>query len=377
MKTQVLVTIHYMELGGAEMSLLGLLESLDYSKYEVDLFVYSHRGELLRHIPPQVHLLPEIPEYAQVERPLREVVRDGYFRIALARLRAKWQHTRYTARKHPKDGSAIYSAVARNVGPLLPPICPGKEYDFAVSYLSPHDFVLQKVRSKQKVCWIHTDYSQIDVDTERELPVWAGYDRIVAISGQVKEAFLSVFPSLKDRIVIWENRLPATFIREQAEKMSEADIEKEMPRATGTVNLLSVGRFCAAKNYDNVPSICRRINEIMNPRGIQAVWYLIGFGSEEALIRERITNDSLPGQVVILGKKDNPYPYMKACDLYVQPSRYEGSPMTVLEARLLGRPVILTKFPTAGSVAGEDKGISIVPMDKEACAAGIASYLNK
>ena len=127
MKTQVLVTIHYMELGGAEMSLLGLLESLDYSKYEVDLFVYSHRGELLRHIPPQVHLLPEIPEYAQVERPLREVVRDGYFRIALARLRAKRRFRGYVRTHHPKDGAASPTcpgSCIRSSSPIRSSTCP-------------------------------------------------------------------------------------------------------------------------------------------------------------------------------------------------------------------------------------------------------------
>ena len=61
-RKKVLIAIHYLELGGAEMSLLGLLGSLDYDKTDVDLFVYSHRGELMRFIPPQVNLLPDIPE---------------------------------------------------------------------------------------------------------------------------------------------------------------------------------------------------------------------------------------------------------------------------------------------------------------------------
>ena len=68
--------IHYLELGGAERSLIGLLNALDYNRCDVDLFVYSHRGELMSQIPPQVHLLPEIPEYAQIERPLKAVVRE-------------------------------------------------------------------------------------------------------------------------------------------------------------------------------------------------------------------------------------------------------------------------------------------------------------
>ncbi len=368
MKTQVLVTIHYMELGGAEMSLLGLLESLDYSKYEVDLFVYSHRGELLRHIPPQVHLLPEIPEYAQVERPLREVVRDGYFRIALARLWAKRRFRGYVRTHHPKDGAAVYSYIANELAPLLPSIRPEKEYDIAVSYLMPHDYVLTKVRAKRKVAWIHTDYSQVEVDAALELPVWAGYDRIVSISPDVTRHFLDVFPSLKDKMVERPNVVPAAYIRSRTGEMTPEDVEEEMPRRPGRIILLSVGRFCYAKNYDNVPDICRRIRQ----DGVDACWYLVGFGETEVLVRERIAEAGMQEYVRLTGKKDNPYPYMLACDLYVQPSRYEGWPMTVLEARSLGKPVVLTDFPTARGIAAADGGIRIVPTDNEGCARALA-----
>ncbi|MBO6247634.1 MAG: glycosyltransferase, partial [Bacteroidales bacterium] len=72
---KILIAIHYMEIGGAEMSLLGLLESLDFSEVQVDLFVYNHKGDLMRHIPPQVNVLPEIPEYKQIERPVKDVLK--------------------------------------------------------------------------------------------------------------------------------------------------------------------------------------------------------------------------------------------------------------------------------------------------------------
>ena len=108
MKT-LLFSIHYLELGGAERSLIGLLRALDYSKVQVDLFVYSHRGELMKEIPKEVNLLPEIPEYAQIERPIKDVLKDGFWKIVLARLRAKWQFCRYRRRNHPKDGCAIFA----------------------------------------------------------------------------------------------------------------------------------------------------------------------------------------------------------------------------------------------------------------------------
>ena len=368
---RILIAIHYLELGGAEMSLLGLLESIDYSKYEVDLFVYSHRGELMDRIPPQVHLLPEIPAYAQLERPLRDVLKDGWFRITLARLRGKRRFANYVKTHHPIDGTAVYSYIAREVSRCLPAIQPEQEYDIAVSYLMPHDYVLRKVRAKKKVAWIHTDYSVVDVDAALELPVWAGYDSIVSISPEVTRNFLRVFPSLESKIKERPNAVPAGYVRFRAGEMSPEEIEKEMPRTPGRINLLSVGRFCQAKNYDNVPDICRRIRE----KGVDICWYLIGYGETEAVIRRRIADAGMKDYVRLLGKKENPYPYMKACDFYVQPSRYEGSPMTVLEARALGKPVILSAFPTAASIAEEGGDITIVPLENEDCAEAVVKRI--
>ena len=370
-RKKVLIAIHYLELGGAEMSLLGLLGSFDYDNTDVDLFVYSHRGELMRFIPPQVNLLPEIPEYKQIERPIKDVIRDGYLRIALARLAAKRQYARYAAKNKPVDDGGIFSYVARRLTPVLPPVNPGTEYDVAVSYLAPHDYVLRKVRARKKVAWIHTDYSCVDVDAALELPVWSGFDSIVSISPEVTKGFLSVFPSLSDRIVERQNVVAESFIRSRAGELQQWAVEEEMPKAPGRVNLLSVGRFCRAKNYDNVPDICRRLRS----KGVDAYWYLIGYGSDESLIRERIAGAGMDEYVRVLGKKENPYPYMLACDFYVQPSRYEGSPMTVLEADALGKPVIITAFPTSENVLERCRDGVEVPLDNEGCASGIASFI--
>lgn len=375
MKQSLLFAIHYLELGGAENSLIGLLESLDYGKYDVDLFVYSHRGELMGAIPTPVHLLPEIPEYAQLERPLKDVVKSGYFRIAAARLRGRYEYKRYARRTHPRDGSAVFQYVARKVAPLMPAINPRKEYDMAISWLAPHDYVLQKVKAKKKICWIHTDYSEVDVDASIEAPVWGAYDRIVAITESVRKAFLTRFPELDDKIEVKANLLPRRYIASRADSMPKDIVDVEMPRRENTVNLLSVGRFCHAKNYDSVPDICRRLNVQLNPQGLSAVWYLIGYGPDEALIKGKIDKEGSGGQVVILGKKDNPYPYMKACDLYVQPSRYEGDPVTVHEAAALGKSVILTNFPTVADVADSIGNATIVPLDNPGCAASIASII--
>ena len=364
----ILFAIHYLELGGAERSLIGLLRALDYSKVKVDLFVYSHRGELMKEIPPDVNLLTEIPEYAQIERPLKEVLKDGYLRLFLARIKAKWQFAQYRKKSLPKDGNAIFSYVAKSVTPLLPPINPKKEYDLAVSFLTPHDIVLEKVKARKKACWIHTDYTKVDVNTNIELPVWSQYNRIAAVSEGVAEAFIKRFPSLREKVDVLPNIIDAQGVLKQSRAF---DVAKEMPQEDGTTLLLSVGRFTEAKNFDNVPDICRHI---IND-GVPVRWYLIGYGGDEALIRQRIAEADMEKHVIILGKKDNPYPYMQACDVYVQPSRYEGCPVTIQGAHALGKPVIATAFPTVKSAIQDGVNGVIVPLDNDGCAQGIVQFI--
>ncbi len=368
---KLFIAIHYLELGGAEISLIGLLQSLDYSKYDVDLFVYSHRGELMEFIPKEVNLLPEVKEYAQIERPLKDVIRDGYWKIALARLKAKMQFRRYVRCNHPKDGSAVFQYVSSAVSPYLPSLEFLGEYDLAVSFLTPHNIVLEKVNAKKKAAWIHTDYSRIDVNTDMELPVWREFDHIVSISPDVTKAFVGRFPLLGPKIIEIENILSPEFVRERAEQIPEEVVSFEMNKDDGVTTLLSVGRFCEAKNYDNVPDICRRIIEA----GYPVKWYLIGYGGDEPLIRRKIVEAGMENNVIILGKKANPYPYIKACDIYVQPSRYEGKSVTVREAQIICKPVVITDYPTARSQVRDGVDGVIVPLDNEGCAKGIESLI--
>ena len=79
--------------------------------------------------------------------------------------------------------------------------------------------------------------------------------------------------------------------------------------------------------------------------------------------------------VIILGKRSNPYPYIKACDIYVQPSRYEGKSVTVREAQMLCKPVVVTNYPTASSQIKNGVDGVIVPMDNEGCARGLAEVV--
>ena len=367
MKKRIFISMHYMELGGAEVSLIGLLHALDYSEYEVDLFIHRHQGELMQLVPKTVKLLPEISAYTCIESPLFEALKKWQLGVLWGRLKAKWRAKRYHSKSPSKPQYAIYQYIAQEVEPHLPSLDKFGEYDLAISFLQPHNYVLSKVKAKKKACWIHTDYTRVEFDTETELPVWAAYDYIVSISPGVTNSFLQVFSSLENKIIEIGNILPSEFVRERSDKL---DVTNEMPKYEGGVNILSIGRFECSKNYDNVPDICRRIRE----KGINLYWYIIGYGDQE-LTQQKIKEAEMEDYIVILGKRINPYPYIKACDIYAQPSRYEGKSVTVREAQMLCKPVVVTNYPTAKSQILNGVDGVIVPMDNEGCAQGMVDFI--
>lgn len=366
-----------MEIGGGEMSLIGLLRAIDYSRYDVELFIYSHQGELMQFIPKEVNILPDIPEYTHIEDPIKDVIKKGYYKIAYARLKTKWQYWRYLKRNGLEKSDEVYCLLANNVTPYLPSLKKYGRYDLAINYLGMHNVVLDKVDAKKRIAWIHTDYSTVHVNAYEGVKGWGAFDYIISISEGVTKSFLRTFPSLKGKIVEMENILSTSFVRERAELIPQSEIEKEMPREENTIRLLSVGRFCEAKNYDNVPDICKRINSSLFTlhTSLKVKWYIIGWGSDEQLIRQKIAEAGMLDYVILLGKKTNPYPYIKACDIYCQPSRYEGKSITVREAQMLCKPVVVTNYQTAKSQIQDGVDGIIVPMDNEGCAKGISRFI--
>lgn len=369
-KPRIFINMHYMALGGAERALLGLLNAIDTNRVDVDLFLNQHEGEFMPLIPKKINLLPERRGYNAIERPMKTILFEGQIGVLFGRLKAKRQYLKYH-HSLPKNFQAVdasaFQYIADGVDPYLPPLHDLGEYDLAISFLQPHNIVLNKVRAKKRIAWIHTDYSTIHINVEKELPVWSAFDYIASISPDCTNSFLKTFPSLEPKIVEIENILSTAFVREQAGQM---DVEQEMPSLG--IKLLSIGRYCHPKNYDNVPDIARRIIK----SGITDLrWYIIGFGPDEDLIKQKIAEAGMEEHVILLGKKENPYPYIMACDVYVQPSRYEGKSVTVREAQVLCKPVIITNYATAKSQVQDGIDGVIVPMDNKECANGIVDAI--
>lgn len=390
MKPRIFIAMHYMEIGGAESSLIGLLEALDPERMDIDLFVYSHQGVFMNAIPGYVNLLPEIQSYSVIEKPMKEALQKGQVMVVLARLLARKQTQKYY--KHVRDDrphAANWGYLGKNLAVVLPSLHKYGEYNLAISYLNPHDIVLRNVKAKKYLAWIHTDYQQISLNTELELPVWDGYDKIVSISPDVTKSFVEVFPSLAGKILECENMIPKRLISRYAdEPLAYKNFKQE-----GVVTLCSIGRIGYAKNYDNVPYMARKLKDLSlelrerrtnessfkhyNLSLIDSLdkefkfhWYIVGPGDHSDIdtLAKKLGVDDV---VTFLGPSDNPYPYIKNCDIYVHPSRYEGKSIVVREAQMLCKPVIITNYSTARSQINDGMDGIICELDNEKIAEAI------
>lgn len=367
MKKKIIIVSHAMFLGGVEKSLLGLLEAFDYTQYDVDLFLLRHEGELLEYIPKEVNLLPEVKQYTVLARPMVDTLIEGHILLTLGRLYGKIKANKYIKQHHQTDSEVPIDYSHKYTYKLMPFINKDTNYDLAISFLTPHYIVSHKVNAKKKIAWIHTDYGHVETDIESQLNMWGSYDYIASISQAVTTNFLKNFPQLEDKIIEIPNILPVKLISKQAD---EFDVSNEMID-DGSIKLLSIGRYCEAKNFDNVPFICNKILEL----GLNVKWYIIGFGGDEERIKKSITESHMEDHVILLGKKSNPYPYIKACDVYVQPSRYEGKCVSVIEAQSLHKPVIITNYPTAMSQLKDGYDGVIVSLENNQCAENIVLCL--
>lgn len=340
MKKRILISVYDMEIGGIERSLINMLEHFDYERYEVDVLIFSHQGDLLIQLPPNVQLLPEKGSYTAFRKPIKQCLKEGRIASVAVRLLVKLIADARARRLKLSEGSGYIQLqlVSKYMSMLLPSI--DNRYDAAISYAWPHDFMLKRVKADKKLAWIHTDYTQLQIDNTVDEAMWAGYDGVASISEACTEAFLSRYPALSGKLFLVENITSPAYIRSKAIEAEAGGMD------SSSFNIVSVGRLSYVKGFDMAIEAIR----LLNAKGIDGVkWYIVGFGGSEGELRAQIAEYGLEEQVILHGKKQNPYPYMAACDLYVQPSRYEGKAVTVTEAQIIGKPVLITDYPTSGS----------------------------
>lgn len=336
MKKKILFVIPSLDVGGGEKSLLNLLQVIDYKRYDVDLILLKKTGLFMRLIPKEVNLLDLNKDYQIFQdnliKSVIQFIRNRNFTLALNR--CVFTIKNRLIKNKNKGEQKSWRNKAKSIIPL------STEYDIAIGYMEKTSiyFVVDKVKAKKKMGWIHTNYKNSNMDKSIDNIYFKQLNNIITISEECSNSLKKIFPKYKNKIDIIYNIISPKLIKE----LSLDSKEVKTIYKDDIINILTVARLSYEKGVDNAIKACKELLE----RGININWYIIGDGPERKNIQIEIMRNKLEEKFVLLGIKTNPYPYIQECDIYVQPSRYEGKSISIDEAKILHKPIIVTNFDT-------------------------------
>lgn len=325
---KILFVYTKMVVGGSTTSLLSILNNLDYDKYQVDLLLLDKSGDLQYLINEKVNVL-------DIDLGVNPLRRFFHPMAILDRIRGEicFYHSNNRLIK-----AQFNSAHMANAMKSL-----NKEYDIAISFLEfwPLRYLATKINAAKKIAWIHIDPLEAGLKrnvSDRYLDVM---DRIILVSNSCKNNFDQMFPKLKNKSIVIENILDSSIIRKMSKEECSLSIDST------TINFVTVCRInIRSKALDRVVKAFAKLREEGLDIEKRIRWYIIGDGPDLAEF-ENIVRKAEMNNIVMLGKQLNPYKYEAKMDYFILPSKYEGKPMAVTEAQMLGVVPVVCKYSSA------------------------------
>jgi glycosyltransferase involved in cell wall biosynthesis len=372
MRKKLLFIINTMGRAGAETALIALLKKLD-SMNEYDLSHYSiiPCGEMFDQLPAGVHILNKrIHRHSLHSLPGRIQIMNAIVRAFFYRFNG-FQMLGYLARNlKEQKSSGKRLQYDKLLWRLLANGLPRQRdtYDLAISYIEGASayYLADKVSAVSKAAFIHIDYESSGYTPLMDQDCYRSMDRIFVVSNEVGTKFLRVYPELRDKVSLFRNLLDRERILMLANRGSGFTDDYS------GIRLVTVGRLHYQKGYD----IAIEALSILRKEGFPVRWYVIGEGTERANLEQLIKKHGIEDSFLLLGAKDNPYPYIKQADLYVQATRYEGKSIAVEEAQILGK-AILASDCTGNSeqiISGYD-GL-LIPLSTENLVSALKTLIN-
>ena len=321
---RILFLIPNLAHGGAERVLVNLANNLDQSRFDVTVQTLFDIGVNRQYIKPHVHYIPG----------------------------AKKQFRGNTTLMKLFSPERLYKSVIRG------------KYDILVSYLEgPTSRIISGCHEPgvKKVAWIH-----IELPTEKQaatgfrspaeaVRLYNTFDRLVAVAESVKRTFEKSL-SVSTPIDVLYN----TNETEKIKKLAEEPVNDPELDCEG-IRVCSVAKIVQPKGFDRLLNVHKRLLD----EGLRHTIFLLGIGEEREKLEAGAKKLGVSGTFRFLGFKDNPYKYVKNCDLYVCSSRREGFSTAVTESLIVGTPVVSTDCSGARELLGENNEYGIVVENSE------------
>lgn len=326
-----------MNVGGVEKAFWGLLSTIPRDKCEIHLGLLRPQGGFMKYIPTdvQVHHIDCYDKYWRIINDPPLVIIKQLFKSGEI-INAVMHFLLYIHFKLTKTRYLFYKWLLRKE-PCYP-----ETFDIAVAYAGPSQaidfYVSKKVCAKEKYGWIHFDVTQFGIDRGLTRILYKNYNKVLVVSETAKRKFDEIFPEFKNKTEVQYNVVDESRVKKIAEESATLYNDN-----CGKKKILTVGRVSKEKGQMMTLLALKHLVD----NGLDVVWYYIGYGNDFENCKRKAKDMGLENRAVFLGALTNPYPYMKHCDIYVQPSLHEGFCITLAEAKIFRKPIVATDFTGA------------------------------
>ena len=346
MKKKILFIIGYLGSGGISKSMVNLLTAMDRSRYEVHLLIMSAKaGDYEPFVPHDVikHRIPEVGWISAGVSGLMPLFKHGHILLMLCSIVRLFL-------------SRFDRALAARLMARMYPKLDGY-FDVIVEYNGQQDlyYMVDKLNAAKKVTFFHSDYDKYNYYYKADKLYYPKVDAIYTISNTCVESLKRYFPNVASKVCLFENISTPNVIRQWSEK------EEVLSDYNGVV-LVTVGLISYNKGFDLIIEAAKRLKE----RNHDFKWVMLGSPTTDG--KEMITKLEkldLKYDFVFTGVKPNPYPYMRRADILVHASRFEGKSITLDEAKILCKPIVVTNFSTVYDQFEDRVNASICDMNGE------------
>ncbi len=341
MKTKLLFVVHTMNIGGVEKALLAELATYSPDEYDIHVALLEQKGGFLLKLSPNI-TLHEITFYKENKQifnnpPLtniKKAIKQDNWLLAIKLLYA------YVCYKLTRTQKVLFNIMFKDADHF--PIVFDKVFAYAGPFPFIDYFVTQKVNAQEKQVWIHYDVSKINPDKGIINKLYNKYNKINIVSQQGKIIFDKMFPHLAAKTRFYPNKINKQEIQQLAA------VQENPFKIFSGINIVTVGRISKEKGQ----SMTLETLKLLLDAGYNVNWHYIGIGNDLEYCRNKSTALGVDKNAIFYGAKENPYPYMKFCDIYVQPSLHEGYCITLAEAKLFNNPILSTNFTGAKEQLG-------------------------
>ncbi len=370
-KINMLVVGITMNCAGTEKSFLSFLSCLDFERYDVTLLLAKREGLLIDQLPKEVKV-KVMEKYGDMfllsGKNAAKTLVDCFVKENPLTLFEIFPYFIKTLFSKGEKRSSAATKMWIHFMRKMPRI--EEEYDVAVAYWGDRTmfYMCDKVKAKKKIAWLHFDYANPRRDDSIYLNYFKKCDRIVTVSRLVDDSLKATLPEIAERTVMMEN------ITSPRQIWDLALVGDTFPDTHFTgKRVLTIGRISDQKGLDLAVPALKRLKE----DGIDMRWYVLGDGDEgyKQYMAELLLDNEVADMMIFLGTTQNPYSYLRDCDIYAQPSRHEGKPIAVEEAKIMYKPILAAHYLSAPEQLEDGRFGVICDIDSDAIYEGIKKLL--